>query len=116
MASASPRRRFQFSLRTLFVVVTLLAVACGYVVRQREIVMERMGWHSIIQNLGGHLVKAVDAQRPIIARIPWLRECWGDSAIQFIVLPIKSKADLNKIKSVFPEAEVSLSASSSTHH
>jgi hypothetical protein len=27
----SPRRRFQFRLRTLMIVVTLLAVACGYV-------------------------------------------------------------------------------------
>jgi hypothetical protein len=37
----SPRRRIQFRLRTLMVVVTLLAVPCGYVGWQAKIVRER---------------------------------------------------------------------------
>ena len=37
----SPRRRFQFRLRTLMIGVTLLAVVCGYVGHQAEIVHRR---------------------------------------------------------------------------
>ena len=37
----SPRRRFQFRLRTLFIVVMLVAVACGYVAWQKKIVGDR---------------------------------------------------------------------------
>ncbi len=36
MASPSPRRRFQFRLRTLLIGVTLLAPICGYLGRQWE--------------------------------------------------------------------------------
>jgi hypothetical protein len=36
------RRWFQFSLRTLMIGVTLLAMVCGYVGRQTKIVRERM--------------------------------------------------------------------------
>jgi hypothetical protein len=35
------RRWFQFNLRTLLIVVTLLAAVCGYVARQAKIVTER---------------------------------------------------------------------------
>jgi hypothetical protein len=38
---SQPRRRFQFRLRTLMIGVTLLAVVCGYVGRQAEIVRNR---------------------------------------------------------------------------
>jgi hypothetical protein len=38
------RRRFQFSLRTLLIFVMLLAVTCGYVCRQVEIVAARKAW------------------------------------------------------------------------
>ena len=37
-AQPSPRRRFQFRLRTLMIVVTLLAVPCAYIGWQAKIV------------------------------------------------------------------------------
>jgi hypothetical protein len=40
----SPRRRFQFRLRTLLIGVTLAAVACAYVAREAQIVRERKAW------------------------------------------------------------------------
>jgi hypothetical protein len=38
------RRWFQFSLRTLMIGVTVLAVPCGYVGWQAKIVRERTAW------------------------------------------------------------------------
>ena len=38
------RRRFQFHLRTLFVVVTLASIPCAYVGWQAKIVRERKAW------------------------------------------------------------------------
>jgi hypothetical protein len=37
----APRRRFQFRLRTLMILVTLLAGVCGYIAWQAKIVKER---------------------------------------------------------------------------
>src|SRR5258708_4678300 len=39
--SSIPRRRFQFRLRTLMIVVTVVAVACGYASHEVRIVKER---------------------------------------------------------------------------
>ena len=38
----SPRRRFQFRLRTLMIVVTLLALLCAYVGWQESIIRNRI--------------------------------------------------------------------------
>jgi hypothetical protein len=38
------KTRFQFRLRTLFVVVTLAAVGCAYIEREWRIVREREAW------------------------------------------------------------------------
>ena len=46
-------RYFQFSLRTMFVVVTLLAIPCGYVAWQDQIVRERKAMLVKIGQLGG---------------------------------------------------------------
>jgi hypothetical protein len=47
------RRWFQFSLRTLLIGATLLAVACGYVGRQFEIVRERKSLLTWLIEIGG---------------------------------------------------------------
>jgi hypothetical protein len=43
MDAPSPRRRFQFRLRTLLIGVTLLAIPCGYVGWQAKIVPGQEG-------------------------------------------------------------------------
>ena len=40
----SPRRRFQFRLRTLMIVVTILAVASAYATHEAKVVRERAKW------------------------------------------------------------------------
>ena len=47
------RRWFQFSLRSLLILVTLLAVVCGYVGRQAEFVRGRQAMLGRIDGLGG---------------------------------------------------------------
>jgi hypothetical protein len=44
------RRWFQFSLRTLLIVVTMLAAACGYVAWQAKIVQERTAVADLVQH------------------------------------------------------------------
>jgi hypothetical protein len=41
MTPSSPLRRFQFRLRTLLIVVTVLSAVCGYLGWQAKIVQER---------------------------------------------------------------------------
>jgi hypothetical protein len=52
------RRWFQFSLRTLMIVVTLLALPLGYVGWQARIVRDRKVVLSAIRDRGGHVVEA----------------------------------------------------------
>jgi hypothetical protein len=46
------RRWFQFSLRSLLIFVTLLAVACGYVAREAEIVRKRNSLYGLNEGQG----------------------------------------------------------------
>ncbi len=71
----SPRRRFQFRLRTLLIVVTLLAVPCAYVGWQAKIVRNRramlfdnprFGMLSDFVSVGGE------------PEVSWLRRYLGD--------------------------------------
>jgi hypothetical protein len=109
MASPSPRCRFQFSLRTLMIGVTLVAVACGYVGRQVKIVRERYSMLAQITdqkntergNYG--LAPSEDSQ----LQVPWIRRLLGDQAIYAIGLPITASKDYRrKVRELFPEAIV----------
>jgi hypothetical protein len=102
------RRRFQFRLRTLMIGVTLLAVTCAYVVRQREIVRERQAWlaaHPQYPSGEGYFgtLPPIDRnQTPSPIRI-WL----GDKRQYRIVLPVTTpEADIRTASLLFPEAEI----------
>ncbi len=129
MADPAPHRRFQFRLRTLLIVVTLLAVVCGYVGRQIEIVRERKSLLTLLVAEGGgywntatentySIVGAVPAyfspgtyrvvshgkrdQRP-----PAIRRWLGDDYIYVIWLPESVAAiDATRFANGFPEADV----------
>jgi hypothetical protein len=105
---AEPKRRrrwLQFSLRTLLIVVMLLAVACWYVTGQTKIVKERQSWidsHPRRTILLSKMRKSADAdlsQRPSLIRV-WL----GDKASSAILAIGSQEAE--SAARLFPEAGV----------
>ena len=79
----SPRRRFQFRLRTLMIAVTLLAVPCAYVGWQAKIVRER---RELLDKLFAlhHGIYRLDTKNE---RVPWLRRLLGDEPVDVLVIP-----------------------------
>jgi hypothetical protein len=101
------RRWFQFSLRTLMIVVTLLAVPCAYVGWQTKIVRERK---AVLANCSRSIILYSFAdeadQSSLISPVKrWL----GDVAVQYIVVSAAfDLADLKVIREAYPEAEIEL--------
>jgi hypothetical protein len=61
----SPRRRFQFRLRTLMIGVTLLAVACGFaalVIENRKLIQERDETKATVDALWQHIRELMKAK------------------------------------------------------
>jgi hypothetical protein len=84
------------------IVVTLLAVPCGYVAWQAKIVRERRA----------ELNRAVDMRLTGINEsdeeiIPWIRRMLGDQCVVWIGEPIGTDAaEVNRLQSLFPEAKI----------
>jgi hypothetical protein len=107
LPKAEPKRKrrwFQFSLRSLMIGVTLLAVPFAYVgwqakiVRQRQAMLfenPRIGLLSIVESVGGE------------KRLPWIRRCLGDlDPGDIVAVDDASESELEKYRSAFPEANV----------
>ena len=114
-----PKRKrhwFQFSLRMLLIVVTLLAVPLGYVGWQSKIVRERTAMREWMKGMGRIWLRTPDMGSgsipPVKAPPPFqklssLRKWLGDEEVEEIWLPRtipQSAAD--QIKATFPEARV----------
>jgi hypothetical protein len=96
------RRWFQFSLRTLLIVVTLLAVVCGYVGWQAKIVRERK---AMLKN--PQFCLACQLFEVAGRGIPWIRWRLGDIDCYAIIGDEKViDADLDRYRVAFPEADV----------
>jgi hypothetical protein len=109
--------RFQFRLRTLMIVVTLLAVPLGYVGWQKKIVERRNAWISehrdcrfiSEQDAGGSTLEP--DQNPSCIRL-WL----GDTAWSLIAIPEWQSERVNwqpeevlkEARVLFPEADAGL--------
>jgi hypothetical protein len=104
-----PRRRFQFRLRTLLIVVTLLAVVCAYVTHEAAIVRKREAWlETHFESFKGksHMFKIiVQADRN---RVPsGLRKWLGDYDLQSWVLSRQDTRETAiEISALFPEATI----------
>lgn len=98
------KRRFQYRLRTLFVIVTLAAILCSWFGAQAKAVRERREMLAHIENdLKGQTVWIL-GDRPI-PTVPLVRRMLGDEAIEVIDLPTSTSAqECRRIQSVFPEA------------
>ena len=97
--------RFQFSLRTLLIAVTLLAIPCGYIGWQAKIVRERQSLRMKVTQMGGFHLKLCFSGPPhelsIIRR--WLGDqAWGTIMIPESALP----QDFDEVRAAFPEAEI----------
>jgi hypothetical protein len=99
MTEPPKRHWYQFSLRTLLIGVTLLAVACAYVGWQARTVSERRAMRERIEKTDkGTIWERSDD-------VPWLRRILGDEAIPRIILPFETDVEeRRKIRAVFPEA------------
>ena len=122
---ATPRRRFQFRLRTLLIGVTLFAVPCAYVAHEAKIVRERKAWYvshpappvpeiisrSVDQGMfGGPIVSYGDeSQNP-----SFVRQVLGDGpAGTVVVSPNASVEEKKRVRLLFPEAVIEEARSSS---
>jgi hypothetical protein len=111
-----PSCRFQFRLRTLMIVVTLLAVPCAYIGWQESIVTERWAMRKRIEEVDeGTITVSVDhvliilkenrPQKLSAIPIPWIRRILGDEPIERIVVPLATDREERRlIQRVFPEA------------
>jgi hypothetical protein len=123
----SPRRRFQFRLRTLLIGVTLLAGVCGYVGWQAKIVRERHAIAREVSQLHGGVfsesrLEAIFGQgkaleeplevgettlTPPYPTISLLRKWPGDEGVLAVVIPESVPAStVARVKAAFPEALV----------
>jgi uncharacterized protein (DUF2342 family) len=97
-----PRRRFQYRLRSLLIGVALLAIACGYVARQAEIVSERRAMLDWINMHNGSV-----ASQHQSSPIAWVRQLLGDRSIAHIALqPDTDRTEVQRIRRLFPEADI----------
>ena len=103
------RRWFQFSLRTMMIVVAVTAVACAYLAHEAHAVQQRKslrqwieegGGTCVANDLGSHIPPGSKIEEPSLIR-QWL----GDQIVGTVFLPRKtSDQDLQRIKTWFPGA------------
>jgi hypothetical protein len=112
MSENSPRRWFRFSLRTLFVIVTLFACWLAWqlsIVRMRQSALRQLkalpGVEVTTAAAWGRLFPTAP---PVpVARIPMYRTWLGDEAIQEIShFHFVNEAEVQRLANRFPEARV----------
>ena len=109
MTTAPKRRLFRFSLRTMFVVVTLVGVACGigWTINQAvQRVGDRDRMLSLLRLRGALAGKAV-SDAPAKG-VPFLWAMFGAHPVGVLVLPDEgfTNAEQAEIAFLFPEAEI----------
>ena len=91
--------RFQFSLRTLLIVVTLLAIPIAYVGRQLNWISQR---HEMLKP--EHLVGSVPSREPRSA--PGGLWLFGETGIKSLHVIEASLDQVDELKRLFPEAGI----------
>jgi hypothetical protein len=102
MTPAPKRRWFAFSLRTLFVVVTVVAIA-AYAMTVLSIVRQRQQASRVFP-IRATYANAGDAKRP-----PFVWRMLGAETVHVVVLePAGTESDVEKLRRLFPEASVAI--------
>jgi hypothetical protein len=112
MNEAKPKRRwFRFSLRTLFVLVTIVGIAAGWVRYQTNWVQQRREFLNALaaeRDAGDEQFNRVGAMELPPAEpnpIPFVRKILGDRPYFDVVLPERYGQDLiDRANGLFPEA------------
>jgi hypothetical protein len=96
---------FQFRLRTLLIVVTLLAVVCAYVTHEAKIVQERRAeWN---RNGKDRWVQLRDEDD--FGVLNWTRRALGDRACYEILISEETDpAEIERLRAIFPEGRIRL--------
>jgi hypothetical protein len=120
MTDVKPKRRwFRFSLRTLFVLVTVLCLWLAYqmsFVHQRKRLLSRLDsvvpgryptYETAIRN-GEPCVLVGEVVTPSECQLSWIRKAFGDKLVPVIFLPKSISADeVKEFRTAFPESIVS---------
>jgi hypothetical protein len=111
--TAAKHRWFRFSLRTLFVVVTVVCCWLGWefrFVQERKAALKAVHDHyDKMPGINGFgaiscpflVAQTMNGHPPTI---PAIRTCMGDRPVGFITVPLQSEA--NSLKRLFPESEI----------
>jgi hypothetical protein len=115
MSDDNRRRWFRFSLRSMFVLVTVLCCWLGWeasVVKHRKQTLKEVQQKGVFQFMPAESFAKTfppGTQTPPIATIPRLRSWLGDSAVQTIYYTAHyegfSQAELDRLAKIFPEAQ-----------
>ena len=93
-------RRFQFRLRTLMIVVTLMAVPMAYVAHEAKIAWDRKAMvNRILFVEGGWVAHNTEPSWSP----PWIRRLFGDQSIDEVALPVDSPLTAREINAMLPE-------------
>jgi|GEM_PF-3261261 len=100
---AKPRRPLRYSLRTLFLVVTLLGAFLGWLSWELASIREREAYLRWTMERT-HTIKFVHFDGPFPA-VPFWRRWLGDHAQNHVLIPSNSTAaDVEQAQALFPEA------------
>ncbi len=103
------RRRWSFSLRTLFVVVTVCGVAFGWLAWQMSIIYQRKSALAGLPD-GSYVVHFSDFgpghAQPQLSTPAKLRRFLGDDPVEFFWIPgAELDSAVGRLKPLFPEAD-----------
>ena len=112
MTAVSKLRRLRFSLRTLFVAVTVVAITMCWVMWEVSIVRERNRAKAWIVEQGGFISDSscapADVQLEKSSHFPEFRRWFGDEPVVYINLVRSGVAwdERNRVANLFPESWV----------
>jgi hypothetical protein len=96
------RRRFRFSLRAMFVMVTLAALVMGWAVWSLDWIRQRREFGRNLEQ--GTRAEFIDYDRTVGA--PGLLWLFGEGGVRYVYIPNAAEADLIEGRRLFPESEV----------
>jgi hypothetical protein len=114
-----PKRRhrwFQFSLRSLMIVVTIVGLFCAFFGTSAKVAWERRAMLKRIRSFdNGKIIRFGHKEDSLGSRdenqcpfpVPWDRRLLGDDAVDWIFVPYAiGEAQLQEIRALFPEANI----------